>query len=100
MIALRKKYEIITTGRYAVLDEENPDVYLYERASKDEKLLVAANFRNPPAEATLPADYIAENRNFPAELLLTNDPTRETFQLAETLTLNPYEAFVVRFKMK
>ena len=100
LIALRKKYEIITTGRYAVLDEENPDVYAYERFTEDENLLVVANFRNHPARVTLPADYIAKNQNRSAELLLTNDPERETFQLAETLTLNPYEAFVVRFKMK
>lgn len=97
LIALRKKYEIITTGRYAVLDEENPDVYTYERFTEDENLLVVANFRNHSAPVTLPADYIVKNQNRSAEILLTNDPQRRTFQLAETLTLGPYEAFVVRF---
>jgi len=100
LIALRKKYEIITTGRYALLDAENPDVYTYERFTDDEKLLVVANFRNHTAPVTLPADYVAENRDWPAEILLTNDPERQTFQLEETFTLRPYEAFVVRFTLR
>lgn len=44
LIALRKDYDVITTGSYRLLDEENPYVFSYLRQSNSENLWVVCNF--------------------------------------------------------
>jgi oligo-1,6-glucosidase len=55
VIRLRKAYDIITTGRYKLLDADNPSVYTYLREDGNAKLLVLCNF----TEKEQPADYAA-----------------------------------------
>lgn len=101
LIALRKEYEIITTGRYEALDEENPDVYAYlRRTDSGEKLLVVCNFTNHEAEAHFPGELLEECASQKAEILLTNDPQRTELTLTGSLLLRPYEAFAARWVQK
>ena len=55
IIRLRKEYDIITDGRYQLLDADNPHVYTYLRESGRTKLLVLCNF----TAETRPADPVA-----------------------------------------
>lgn len=44
LISLRKKYDLITLGKYLDLEPNNPYLWCYLRILKKEKLLVIANF--------------------------------------------------------
>jgi oligo-1,6-glucosidase len=55
VIRLRKAYDIITTGRYKLLDADNPHVYTFLREDGNAKLLVLCNF----TEMEQPAGHAA-----------------------------------------
>jgi oligo-1,6-glucosidase len=45
LVQLRKEHVAsLVYGKYTLLDKNNPDVYVYTRESKDEKLLIVLNF--------------------------------------------------------
>jgi oligo-1,6-glucosidase len=46
MVALRKKNRVLTYGKYALLDKDNPNVYAYTRTLNGKKILVLLNFKN------------------------------------------------------
>lgn len=89
LIRLRRGYEIIVYGDYELLLPEDPDLYVYTRKLKGEKLLVICNFREEEKECPLPEGWEPEEM----ERLIGN--YEETKQ-AELLKLRPYEAVVYR----
>ena len=46
LISLRKKYKIITDGRYQLLDISSDKIWAYKRIEQDQELIVLANFTN------------------------------------------------------
>ncbi len=102
LIALRKELELVTTGRYVSLDEENPETFAYLRVAPEpdsvEKLLVMSNFTDHEAKVNFPESFLRENRSLDTEILLGNEPSRTEFTLSEpSLTLTPYETLIIRF---
>lgn len=90
LIRLRKEYEVITTGRFELLAEDDPAVFAYVRDGGAEKLIVVNNFFAEEAEFKLPdGDGWHE---YECRLLLSNyadspaDP--------QHLRLRPYESVV------
>ena len=45
MVKLRKDNPVLIYGKYALLDQDNPDVYAYTRELDGRKILVLLNFR-------------------------------------------------------
>jgi Glycosidases len=89
LIRLRHDYEIVTTGTYQLIDENNPNIYAYTRSDGKQKLLVVCSF----AERTLTYKVPAALQGLPRQLLLANDAAPEAAD-ADTLTLAPYGARV------
>lgn len=67
LIALRKKYDIFTSGVYDPLMEDSPDLYSYTRTNGDEKLLVVANFYDREIPYIMPEEYQSQG-----EILIHN----------------------------
>lgn len=44
LIKIRKEFEVIQFGSYEILEEENPNLYVYKRKYKDDEILVICNF--------------------------------------------------------
>ncbi len=88
LVALRKQYPVIQTGRYAPLMTGSANVFAYTRTLGAETLVVLCNFYPEPAVVTLP---VLPGK---AERLIGNWPEAP---YAGTMTLRPYEAAVYRF---
>lgn len=90
LISLRKECELITTGRFELLAEDDPAVFAYVRDGGREKLLVVNNFFAEEAEFRLPDGN--GWREYESQLLLSNyadspaDP--------QLIRLRPYESVV------
>jgi len=90
LITLRKEYDIITTGHYELLVENDPSIFAYLRSTPTEKLLVLNNFYDSPATFILP-DTV-EVDGYKPEILISNyDDTAMSFK---NMTLRPYESVV------
>lgn len=81
LIQLRKENKIMTYGTYAIELEDDPNIYMFTRTYKDQKLLVLCNFSSEPQTV-----HIGDIEGY--HLLISND---EEKTLQETMTLNPYE---------
>ena len=57
LIWLRKKYPVFTEGDFALLMEEDEQIFAYTRTYGETKLLVCANFSGQPAECPLPDEW-------------------------------------------
>ncbi|MFP4363057.1 MAG: alpha,alpha-phosphotrehalase [Spirochaetia bacterium] len=91
LIQLRKNYPVIVYGRYELLEEEHPRLYVYIRtlAETGEKLLVVLNYSAENESYKLPDPFQS------AELLLSNyDRSGEE----QNVSLEPYEARVYYLK--
>ena len=86
LIALRKELPIIAEGSYRPVYEDSQQVYAFERQLGDEKLLVLNNFYLDP----ITIDILPEYQN--GEVLLSN---YEEAQIAEVVTLRPYESLAI-----
>ncbi|XJZ28602.1 alpha,alpha-phosphotrehalase [Bacillota bacterium Lsc_1132] len=90
LIQLRKEYEIVTTGEYQLLAEEDESIFAYLRNAENEKLLVVSNFYGTEAEFTVPEDVKIEC--FKREILLSNySDSKVDF---EKMTLRPFESII------
>ena len=91
LIELRKTEPLVTTGRYELLDRENPAVYAYLRRGDGEALLVVNNFYGDPVTWQVPAE-VGEWTD--TALVLGNyaDPEFGDGSVA----LRPYESVVLR----
>ena len=87
-LKLRKSNETLLTGTYREYEPRHKKLYLYERATAAERILVAVSFSDEPLTWRLPRGYQASD----AALLLGNYPGGETVG-----TLRPREAQVLRF---
>lgn len=86
LIALRKELPIIAEGSYRPVYEDSQQVYAFERQLGDERLLVLNNFYPDP----ITIDILPEYQN--GEVLLSN---YEEAQIAEVVTLRPYESLAI-----
>ena len=87
LIGLRKELPVIVEGDYALLEDTDPRVYAFTRATAEDRLLVVLNF-----SADAPVFALPDAR---ASLLLGNYPDAGPADLAR-LVLRPWEAQVHR----
>ena len=87
LIRLRKTHPVIVHGRYALLEKDDPALFIYTRTLDDAQLLVMCNFKEQTREWTMPAGFAG------AQVLISN--TGRTQQAEQTITLQPYEALVL-----
>ena len=87
LIRLRKAHPVIVHGRYALLEKDDPALFIYTRTLDDAQLLVMCNFKEQTREWTMPAGFAG------AQVLISN--TGRTQQAEQTITLQPYEALVL-----
>lgn len=95
LIQLRKQYSIITDGEYRLLEEEHPDLFVYERVLENERLLVINNFYGKDAKLTLPEELIQKYDN---EVMLAN--IEKAPELTTNMQVGPYESIVYHLKKK
>ena len=89
LIQLRKQYQIITDGEYRLLEEEHPELFVYERVLEHEKLLVINNFYGKTVKLSLP-EMVLED--YEIELLLVNNKNEQ--ELKAEMQVEPYESMV------
>ncbi|MED0966760.1 alpha,alpha-phosphotrehalase [Bacillus paramycoides] len=93
LIELRKTYDVITEGKYDVLDKNHPKIWAYTRTVNNELLLVINNFYGE--EITYSAPVNVQLDGMKQEVLLSNygDSSKEI----NNLVLRPYESIVYRY---
>ena len=87
LIALRKQYPVIVHGKYRLLLEDDPDLFVYTREFEGEKLLVVCSFTEEEREISLPEEFKE------AQCLIGNYPDLGD-EGKEKRLVRPYEAFV------
>ena len=92
LIRLRKEHEIIVYGSYDLLLPDDRELYVYTRTLGTEKLLVVCNFYGNTRTMELPEGWTQEG----TELLIGN--YGDIFCEENTVTVRPYEAFVLKMK--
>ncbi|AZE96395.1 Trehalose-6-phosphate hydrolase [Pseudomonas orientalis] len=91
LIALRRREPLIQAGVYRELLQGHPQVWVYLREGRGERLLVVNNFYGTPCEIQLPDAVI--NAASEQRLLISNYPDCPVRTGA--VVLRPYESFVV-----
>lgn len=91
LIRLRKENEIVVYGKYKAYDRDNDKIFAYERELNGEKLFVVCNFTDQTVDYNMPEEFSATT----AECWISNINRKE---FTEKMELQPYEAFVLRFK--
>lgn len=86
LITLRKQYPVIVYGKYKLLLEDNEDLFVYTRTLEEEEILVVCNFTEKQRDFQIPEGF--QN----AVCLISN--TSASYN-EKTITLRPYEAFVL-----
>lgn len=96
VLSLRKQYpEIFVYGSFALVNPENEDIFAYTRtslSSQREGALIVLNFRLHEVTWAVPEGLLSRQ----GRLVLSNYPSQERANLAETatITLGPLEALV------
>lgn len=93
LIELRKKYDVITDGKYDVLDGNHPKIWAYTRTVNNEVLLVINNFYGE--EITYSAPVNVQLDGMKQEVLLSN--YKDSSKDITNLNLRPYESIVYRY---
>ncbi|WP_395761142.1 alpha,alpha-phosphotrehalase [Bacillus sp. 3G2] len=93
LIELRKTYDVITEGEYAILDENHPKIWAYTRTVNDEILLVINNFYGE--EITYAVSAHVQLDGMKQEILLSN--YKGSSKDITNLNLRPYESIVYRY---
>lgn len=70
LIELRKTYDVITEGEYAILDKNDPKIWAYTRTTESEVLLVINNFYGEEITYSVPAHVQLDGMK--QEVLLSN----------------------------
>lgn len=91
LIALRRLEPLIQAGVYRQLLQDHHKVWVYLREGHGERLLVLNNFYGQPCEIQLPDNIISAAGG--QHLLISNYPDSSSY--TDTLTLRPYESFVL-----
>ncbi len=87
LIRLRKEWEIISTGDFTLLFEDDRNLFAYKREADGERLTVIANFTGEDVQCGLP-DEIKPGRG---QILLSN---YDRDSVEKKMTLRPYESFM------
>lgn len=90
LIAMRKKYEIMSYGNYRLLWPDDEELFVYEKTLGSQQWLIVANF----SDQTCVRDY-PEGIDAPQELLLSNLTDSQSYNDGK-LQLQPYEAAIFR----
>ncbi|MGE7939309.1 alpha,alpha-phosphotrehalase [Bacillus paramycoides] len=93
LIELRKTYDVITEGKYDVLDKNHPKIWAYTRTMNNELLLVINNFYGE--EITYSALVNVQLDGMKQEVLLSN--YGDSSKKINNLVLRPYESIVYRY---
>ncbi|HDR7638530.1 alpha,alpha-phosphotrehalase [Bacillus sp. 4048] len=93
LIELRKTYDVITEGEYAILDENHPKIWAYTRIVNDEVLLVINNFYGEEITYSVPVHTQVDGMK--QEVLLSN--YKDSSNDITKLDLRPYESIVYRY---
>lgn len=93
LIELRKTYDVITEGEYAILDKNDPKIWAYTRATESEVLLVINNFYGEEITYSVPAHVQLDGMK--QEILLSN--YKDASKDITKLNLRPYESIVYRY---
>ncbi|AVP45118.1 MULTISPECIES: alpha,alpha-phosphotrehalase [Bacillus cereus group] len=93
LIQLRKTYDVITEGEYAILDKNDPKIWAYTRTTESEVLLVINNFYGEEITYSVPAHVQLEGMK--QEVLLSN--YKDASKDIAKLNLRPYESIVYRY---
>lgn len=87
LIRLRKEWEIISTGDFTLLFEDDRNLFAYKREADGERLTVIANFTGEDVQCGLP-DEIKPGRG---QILLSN---YDRDSVEKKMKLRPYESFM------
>ncbi|KAB2461540.1 alpha,alpha-phosphotrehalase [Bacillus cereus] len=93
LIELRKTYDVITEGEYAILDKNDPKIWAYTRTTESEVLLVINNFYGEEITYSVPAHV--QLGGMKQEVLLSN--YKDASKDIAKLNLRPYESIVYRY---
>ncbi|PEZ88103.1 alpha,alpha-phosphotrehalase [Bacillus cereus] len=93
LIELRKTYDVITEGEYAILDENHSKIWAYTRTVNDEVLLVINNFYGEEITYSVPVHVQLDGMK--QEVVLSNYKDSSTD--ITKLNLRPYESIVYRY---
>lgn len=93
LIELRKKYDVLTEGKYDVLDGNHPNIWAYTRAINNEVLLVINNFYGEEITYSVPVHVQLDGMK--QEVLLSN--YKDSSKDITNLNLRPYESIVYRY---
>ncbi|TKI36803.1 alpha,alpha-phosphotrehalase [Bacillus cereus] len=93
LIELRKTYDVITEGEYAILDKNDPKIWAYTRTTESEVLLVINNFYGEEITYSVPAHVQLDGMK--QEILLSN--YKDSSNDITKLNLRPYESIVYRY---
>ncbi|ALC54646.1 alpha,alpha-phosphotrehalase [Bacillus sp. S70] len=93
LIELRKTYDVITEGEYAILDKNDPKIWAYTRTTGSEVLLVINNFYGEEITYSVPAQVQLDGMK--QEILLSN--YKDASKDITKLSLRPYESIVYRY---
>lgn len=86
LIALRKKYAVISDGSYEKYESDHPSVYAYLRRLGTKRLLVLNNFYAEQTEIVIPTEFVRGN------VLIHNYAKKK---LEAVMTLRPYETLAI-----
>ena len=87
LIALRKRMDVIVHGTFALLEADDPDLFVYKREFGKEKLLVVCNFSKNDREYIIPEPFCG------GSVLIGN-----RLSGMEDCIIGPYDAFVIYVK--
>ncbi|KFN04061.1 alpha,alpha-phosphotrehalase [Bacillus clarus] len=93
LIELRKTYNVITEGKYDVLDKNHPNIWAYTRTTNNEVLLVINNFYEEEITYSLPENVQLDEMK--QEILLSN--YKDSSKDITNLNLRPYESIIYRY---
>ncbi|MGE6402575.1 alpha,alpha-phosphotrehalase [Bacillus cereus] len=93
LIELRKTYDVITKGKYDVLDGNHPKIWAYTRTVDNELLLVVNNFYSEEITYSVPEHVQLDGME--QEILLSN--YKDSSKDIKNLVLRPYESIVYRY---
>ncbi|PEF03251.1 alpha,alpha-phosphotrehalase [Bacillus thuringiensis] len=93
LIELRKTYDVITEGEYAILDKNDSKIWAYTRTTESEVLLVINNFYGEEITYSVPAHVQLDGMK--QEILLSN--YKDASNDITKLNLRPYESIVYRY---
>lgn len=85
LIELRHQMPIIVYGKYTLLEEEHPDLYIYTREYQDKKLLIITNFSENEYDYAL-------HEYSDGKLLISN----HHIDIQKTIHIAPYGAYVIQ----